>query len=185
MANVATAQKIHEYFGQLSEVEKEVNRIVVGQNATIKGLLRGLLCNGNVFIEGVPGTAKTLVIKAMANATGCKFSRIQFTVDLLPSDITGITTFDPQQGFSTIKGPIFANFIIADEINRAPAKTQSALLEAMQEHQVTIGRETYILEEPFFVMATQNPIESTGTYQLPEAQMDRFLFKILINYPSN
>src|SRR3989344_5777328 len=184
MATDPAAGRIHEYYTHLARIEKEINRVVVGQKSIIQGLLRGLLCNGNIFVEGVPGTAKTLVIKALANATGCKFSRIQFTVDLLPTDIVGITTYDERQGFSVVKGPIFANFVIADEINRAPAKTQSALLEAMQERQVTIGRETFQLEEPFFVMATQNPIETAGTYPLPEAQTDHCLFRLLIDYPT-
>jgi len=177
-------QDIRQYAAQLESIRKELSRIIVGQERIITGLLRALLANGHVLVEGVPGTAKTLVIRALAAVTGCKFSRIQFTVDLLPTDITGITIYEERKGFSIVKGPIFAEFVLADEINRAPAKTQSALLEAMQEKQVTIGKETFRLQDPFFVMATQNPIESTGTYQLPEAQMDRFLFKILIDYPS-
>ena len=177
-------QDIRQYAAQLESIRKELSRIIVGQERIITGLLRALLANGHVLVEGVPGTAKTLVIRALAAVTGCKFSRIQFTVDLLPTDITGITIYEERKGFSIVKGPIFAECVLADEINRAPAKTQSALLEAMQEKQVTIGKETFRLQDPFFVMATQNPIESTGTYQLPEAQMDRFLFKILIDYPS-
>ena len=177
-------ESIRQYAAQLERIRQELSKIIVGQEKIITGLLRALLANGHVLVEGVPGTAKTLVIRALAAVTGCTFSRIQFTVDLLPTDITGITIYEERKGFSIVKGPIFAEFVLADEINRAPAKTQSALLEAMQEKQVTIGKETFRLQDPFFVMATQNPIESTGTYQLPEAQMDRFLFKILIDYPS-
>jgi MoxR-like ATPase len=134
-------------------------------------------------LEGVPGIAKTLVIKTLAKVSGCTFKRIQFTADLLPTDIIGLTTYDPQKGFEIVKGPVFANFIIADEINRSPPKTQSALIEAMQEKQVTIGKTTFALPSPFFVMANQNPIETEGVYTLPEAQVDRFLFKVLIEYP--
>ena len=172
----------------VSEVEKikeEVRRVVVGQDKIVEGILRSLIANGHVLIEGVPGIAKTLLIIAIAASAGCKSSRIQFTVDLLPADISGITTYTPGKGFETIKGPIFANFVIADEVNRAPPKTQSALLEAMQEKQVTIGKNTFKLEPPFFVMANHNPIESSGTYKLPEAQIDRFLFKFKMGYPSN
>mgnify|MGYP003975296151 CR=1 FL=1 len=172
----------------VSEVEKikeEVRRVVVGQDKIVEGILRSLIANGHVLIEGVPGIAKTLLIRAIAASAGCKSSRIQFTVDLLPADISGITTYTPGKGFETIKGPIFANFVIADEVNRAPPKTQSALLEAMQEKQVTIGKNTFKLEPPFFVMANHNPIESSGTYKLPEAQIDRFLFKFKMGYPSN
>lgn len=172
-----------EYRGNLEAIKKEVAKVVVGQSGVVDGFLRGILSNGHVLVEGVPGIAKTLLVRALAMATGCSFSRIQFTVDLLPADITGITTFDKEKGFEIIKGPIFANFVIADEVNRAPPKTQSALLEAMQERQTTIGRKTFPMPEPFFVMATQNPIESGGTYKLPEAQVDRFLFKIMMGYP--
>lgn len=166
-------------------VQNEIGRIVIGQKNVINSLIRALLCNGHVLLEGIPGIAKTLTIRALANATGCEFKRIQFTVDLLPSDIIGLTTYDEKKGdFYTIKGPIFANFIIADEINRAPPKSQSSLLEAMQEKQATIGKTTFPLPNPFFVMATQNPIESAGTYPLPEAQVDRFLLKVNMSYPS-
>lgn len=172
------------YSPVLNKIKHELSKIIVGQREVIQGLLRGLLANGHVLVEGVPGVAKTLIIKSLAKVAGCKFSRIQFTVDLLPTDILGITVYDEKkEGFYTVKGPIFANFVLADEINRAPAKTQSALMEAMAERQVTIGKETYKLDEPFFVMATQNPIETAGTYPLPEAQIDRFLFKLLMNYP--
>ncbi|MCR4285115.1 MAG: MoxR family ATPase [archaeon] len=168
----------------LDAIKKEVARIVVGQDVIVESILRGIIADGHVLIEGVPGIAKTLLIRAISYTVGCEFSRVQFTVDLLPADITGLTTYTPQKGFETIKGPIFANFVIADEINRAPPKTQSALLEAMQEKQVTIGRETFKLPIPFFVMANNNPLESAGTYKLPEAQTDRFLFKLKMGYPS-
>jgi hypothetical protein len=137
------------------------------------------------LLEGVPGIAKTLIVKSLAKISGCESKRIQFTVDLLPSDIVGITTYTPKKGFETIKGPIFTNFVVADEINRSPPKTQSALIEAMQEKQVTIGKQTYKLPPPFFVMANNNPLEQSGVYALPEAQVDRFLFKLLIGYPNN
>ena len=169
---------------EIEGIKREVGKIIVGQEDVLNGILRGILANGHVLVEGVPGIAKTLLIRALAQATGCEFSRIQFTIDLLPSDITGMTTYTPGKGLATIKGPLFANFVIADEINRAPSKTQSALLEAMQENQVTIGKKTYPLPKPFFVMANNNPIESFGTYALPEAQIDRFLFKLKMYYPS-
>lgn len=177
--------KSKKYSNCLEKIKQEIGKIVIGQEKIINGLLRGLLADGHVLIEGVPGIAKTLVIKALAEATGCMFNRIQFTVDLLPTDITGITAYDEHKGFYTVKGPIFANFVIADEINRAPPKTQSALLEAMQEKQVTIGKQTFKLQNPFFIMANNNPIESSGVYPLPEAQVDRFLFKLNMEYPSD
>lgn len=173
-------QKVKE---TLSAVQKEVSKIVVGQEDVIKGVLRGILCNGHVLVEGVPGVAKTLIIRAIAAVTGCKMNRVQFTVDLLPTDITGIQSYTPKKGFEIMKGPIFSNFIIADEINRSPPKTQSALLEAMQEKKVTIAKKSYDLPKPFFVMATENPLENSGVYNLPEAQIDRFMFKLLIDYP--
>ncbi len=166
------------------DIRSELSKAIVGQNEVIDGLLRAVLAQGHVIVEGVPGIAKTLLVRSLAEVMGVQASRIQFTVDLLPTDITGMTTFTPGRGMSTVKGPLFANFIIADELNRAPPKTQSALLEAMQEKQVTIGKTTYPLQSPFFVMATLNPIESTGTYNLPEAQVDRFLFKLKVTYPS-
>lgn len=169
----------------LSEVEKEMSKIVVGQNETIHGILRAVICNGHVLVEGVPGIAKTLIVRAIARILGCDMKRIQFTVDLLPTDITGIMSYTPKKGFEIMKGPVFTNFILADEINRSPPKTQSALLEAMQEKNVTIARETYNLPNPFFVMATENPLEVSGVYSLPEAQIDRFLFKLLISYPDS
>ncbi len=178
-----SADNLKKVKEELDRIRKEVSKVIVGQEVAVDGMIRALLCNGHLLVEAVPGTAKTLLIRTLAVTLGCKFSRIQFTVDLLPSDITGIVSYEKSKGFYTIKGPVFANLVIADEINRAPPKTQSALLEAMQEHQATIGKKTYSIEEPFFVMATQNPIESSGTYQLPEAQIDRFLFKLTMTYP--
>lgn len=167
----------------ISELKKEMGKALVGQEEVVEKLIIALIANGHVLLEGVPGIAKTLAIRALAEVTGCKQSRIQFTVDLLPTDIVGLTTYYPNKGFVTEKGPIFANFIIADEINRSPPKTQSALMEAMQEKQVTLGKQNHQLPKPFFVMATQNPLEQSGVYMLPEAQIDRFLFKIIMNYP--
>jgi MoxR-like ATPase len=163
----------------------EISKVIVGQKYMVERLLIGLLSNGHVLLEGVPGLAKTLAIKTLASAIDTKFNRIQFTPDLLPADLTGTMIYNQkQEQFTVRKGPIFANFILADEINRAPAKVQSALLEAMQERQITIGDNTYKLEEPFLVLATQNPIEQEGTYPLPEAQVDRFMLKLKITYPS-
>jgi MoxR-like ATPase len=168
----------------LADLVNEVERVVLGQKRLVERLVIALLTNSHVLIEGVPGLAKTLVISSLANALDLNFHRIQFTPDLLPSDVTGTQVFNPASGsFSVRKGPVFANLILADEINRAPAKVQSALLEAMQERQVTIGDESFALERPFFVMATQNPLEQQGTYPLPEAQLDRFLLKVLVDYP--
>jgi len=162
----------------------ELRKSIVGQKHMLEGLMIGLLSNGHVLLEGVPGLAKTLTITSLAKAIDAKFSRIQFTPDLLPADLVGTMIYSQKsETFVVKKGPIFSNFILADEINRAPAKVQSALLEAMQERQVTIGEETYRLEEPFLVMATQNPIEQEGTYPLPEAQVDRFMLKVVIGYP--
>lgn len=163
----------------------ELSKVIVGQKYMVERLLIGLLSNGHILLEGVPGLAKTLAIKSLASAIHAKFSRIQFTPDLLPADLIGTLIYNQKkEEFNVRKGPIFANFILADEINRAPAKVQSALLEAMQEKQVTIGEETFLLEEPFLVLATQNPIEQEGTYPLPEAQLDRFMLKIVIGYPN-
>ena len=163
----------------------EINKVIVGQKAMVERLIVGLLGNGHVLLEGVPGLAKTLAINTLASAMKAKFQRIQFTPDLLPADLIGTMIYNQKDGnFFIRKGPIFSNFILADEINRAPAKVQSALLEAMQERQITIGDETFKLEEPFLVLATQNPIEQEGTYPLPEAQVDRFMLKIKITYPS-
>jgi MoxR-like ATPase len=169
----------------LSDVKVEMAKIVVGQDKIVHGILRAIICNGHVLVEGVPGVAKTLIVRSMASVLGCDMKRIQFTVDLLPTDITGIMSYTPSKGFEMIKGPVFTNFVLADEINRSPPKTQSALLEAMQEREVTISRQTYELPDPFFVMATENPLEVSGVYSLPEAQIDRFLFKLLITYPES
>jgi MoxR-like ATPases len=163
----------------------EIGKVIIGQKSMVDRLLIGLLCQGHILLEGVPGLAKTLSIKTLAAAINSKFQRIQFTPDLLPADLVGTMIYNQKDGkFFTRKGPLFSNFILADEINRAPAKVQSALLEAMQERQVTIGEETFKLEEPFLVLATQNPIEQEGTYPLPEAQVDRFMLKVKIGYPS-
>jgi MoxR-like ATPase len=163
----------------------EVNKIMVGQERLIERLLIGLLADGHILLEGVPGLAKTLAVKTLAQAVQARFQRIQFTPDLLPADLVGTEVYNPRTSeFTPHQGPIFANFILADEVNRAPAKVQSALLEAMQERQVTIGDDTYFLEEPFLVLATQNPIEQEGTYPLPEAQVDRFMLKVIVDYPS-
>ncbi len=166
------------------KVTAEVARAVIGQDVVVERLLVALLAGGHVLLEGMPGLAKTLLVKSLGTVLGLKFERIQFTPDLLPSDVVGTMIFLPKHGeFAPHRGPIFANLVLADEINRAPAKVQSALLEAMQEHQVTIGGVLNLLPEPFFVMATQNPVEQDGTYPLPEAQRDRFLFKLLLDYP--
>jgi len=163
----------------------EINKVIVGQEYMIERLLIGILANGHILVEGVPGLAKTTAVKTLAQAINTKFQRIQFTPDMLPADLIGTQIYLPKTGeFTTKKGPIFANVILADEINRAPAKVQSALLEAMQERQVTIGEATFPLEEPFLVMATQNPIEQEGTYPLPEAQVDRFMLKLRVTYPN-
>ncbi len=170
---------------QFEKARGEVKKVIVGQEDLIERLLLGLLARGHLLLEGLPGLAKTLAVKTLAEVLGVSFSRIQFTPDLLPADLLGTRIYNPAKGdFKTQKGPVFASMILADEINRAPAKVQSALLEAMQEHQVTIGPETFKLEEPFFVMATQNPIEHEGTYPLPEAQVDRFLMKVGVKYPT-
>ena len=163
----------------------EINKVIIGQKYLVERLVIGLLANGHVLLEGVPGLAKTLAVKSLASCLEVKFSRLQFTPDMLPADVVGTQIYNPQSGgFTTRKGPVFANLVLADEINRAPAKVQSALLEAMQERQVTIGDNTFKLEEPFLVLATQNPIEQEGTYPLPEAQVDRFMLKLKIVYPS-
>ena len=168
-----------------SKVRDEVGKAVIGQNVVVERLLVALLAGGHVLLEGMPGLAKTLVVKSLAGALGVKFERIQFTPDLLPSDVVGTMIFQPRTGeFTAHHGPVFANLVLADEINRAPAKVQSALLEAMGERQVTLGGQTYALPKPFFVMATQNPVEQEGTYPLPEAQTDRFLFKVIVGYPA-
>jgi MoxR-like ATPase len=176
---------VQEAGGFVSPLFTEINKVVVGQKYLVERLVVGLLANGHVLLEGVPGLAKTLSVKTLATALHVKFSRLQFTPDMLPADVVGTQIFNPQQGtFAVRRGPVFANLVLADEINRAPAKVQSALLEAMQERQVTIGDQTFRLEEPFLVLATQNPIEQEGTYPLPEAQVDRFMLKLKIGYPS-
>lgn len=175
------AQESHEH---VEQILYELKKIIVGQESLLERLLIALIAQGHVLVEGAPGLAKTLTLKCLAEVVSVEFKRIQFTPDLLPADLIGTRVYNPGRGeFSTELGPLFGNFILADEINRAPAKVQSALLEAMQERQVTIGRETFPLKRPFLVMATQNPIESEGTYALPEAQMDRFLFKLVVSYP--
>ncbi len=167
------------------KLRDEIGKAVIGQDAVVERLMVALLANGHVLLEGMPGLAKTLLIRSLGTALGVQFERIQFTPDLLPSDVTGTMIFQPKNGeFTPHHGPIFANLVLADEINRAPAKVQSALLEAMQERQVTIGGHTHPLPKPFFVMATQNPVEQEGTYPLPEAQTDRFLFKLIVDYPT-
>ncbi len=183
-----TIRELHEKIQKesvfIQDLKNEIHKIIVGQDYIIDRILIGILGNGHILIEGVPGLAKTLLVKTISKCIQAKFQRIQFTPDLLPADIVGTLVYNPQTTqFVVKKGPIFANIILADEINRAPAKTQSALLEAMQEKQVTIGEQTYKLEEPFLVLATQNPIEQEGTYPLPEAQVDRFMLKIKISYP--
>ena len=178
-------EQIEEKHILINRIKTEVGKVLVGQSKLVEGLLIGLFTKGHILVEGVPGLAKTSAINAIANTSNVKFKRIQFTPDLLPADLIGTEIFLPEKSkFSIRKGPIFNNIILADEINRAPSKVQSALLEAMQEKQVTIGDETFKLEEPFLVLATQNPIEQEGTYPLPEAQVDRFMLKILIDYPS-
>jgi len=177
-------QIVARYQQRFDLVRKEMAKVVVGQQTIINNLLEALVANRHVLVEGIPGIAKTLTIRALSTVTGSNFSRVQFTPDLLPTDIVGITAYEEGRGFYTVKGPIFSNFVLADEINRAPPKVQSALLEAMQEKQVTIGKQTFPLPAPFFVMATQNPVENLGTYPLPEAQVDRFLYKLLMTYPT-
>jgi MoxR-like ATPase len=178
-------EKIQYHSSFVDKLRDEVGRVIVGQHYMLDRLLIGLLSNGHVLLEGVPGLAKTLAIKSLAQAIHARFSRIQFTPDLLPADVIGTMIYNQQKHeFVVRKGPIFANFILADEINRAPAKVQSALLEAMQERQVTIGESSHILDEPFLVLATQNPLEQEGTYPLPEAQQDRFIMKVIVDYPS-
>lgn len=168
----------------IAPLKEEISKVVIGQQELISRLILSLLCKGHVLLEGVPGLAKTLSVKALAGTLHSGFARIQFTPDLLPADLIGTMIYNPEaRQFDAKKGPIFSNLILADEINRAPAKVQSALLEAMQEHQVTLGDSTYTLPDPFLVLATQNPIDQEGTYQLPEAQLDRFLFKVIVSYP--
>ncbi len=181
----AINEKIEKESQFVDLLKSEISKVIVGQNYMIERLLIGLLADGHVLLEGVPGLAKTLVVNTLSKAIQTKFQRIQFTPDLLPADLIGTLIYNQQEGtFQTKKGPLFANLILVDEVNRSPAKVQSALLEAMQERQVTIGEETFKLDLPFLVMATQNPIEQEGTYPLPEAQVDRFMLKVVVNYPS-
>ena len=178
-------EKAEKYSKSIQRAHEEISKIIIGQNEIIEKILIGLIANGHILIEGVPGLAKTMIIKTLSETLDSDFVRLQFTPDLLPADITGTKIYDHEESkFKTIKGPIFSNFVLADEINRAPPKVQSALLEAMQEKQVTIQGETHPIDPPFMVLATQNPIESEGTYKLPEAQVDRFMFKLLIGYPT-
>lgn len=179
-------ERIQQANDMISMCKKEISKRVVGQEEMVENILIGIIAGGHLLLEGVPGLAKTLVVRTIAEIMDGSFKRIQFTPDLLPADLIGTMIYRPQTGeFTPRKGPIFSNIILADEINRAPAKVQSALLEAMQERQVTLGKETYNLDLPFFVLATQNPIEQEGTYPLPEAQLDRFIMKVLVTYPSN
>ena len=189
MSNTVDIKELNEKIERESSfvdlINMEMSNVIIGQKQMVEKLMIGLLANGHILLEGAPGLAKTLAIKSLANIIQAKFSRIQFTPDLLPADLVGTLIYSQkQEDFQVKKGPVFANFILADEINRAPAKVQSALLEAMQERQVTIGEQTYPLPEPFLVMATQNPIEQEGTYPLPEAQLDRFMLKVVIGYPT-
>jgi len=178
---VEVANELHAAYQKL---EQEIGKVVIGQKEVVRLLITSIFCGGHALLVGVPGLAKTLLVHTMAQSLGLNFSRIQFTPDLMPSDVLGAETLDQERNFRFIKGPIFSNVILADEINRTPPKTQSALLEAMQEGSVTTGGNNYILDKPFFVLATQNPIEQEGTYPLPEAQLDRFMFMIKLNYPS-
>jgi MoxR-like ATPase len=181
----AIQRKIEQESGFVTAITEEIGKVIVGQNYMVERLLIALLSNGHVLLEGVPGLAKTLTVKTLAQSIDTKFQRLQFTPDLLPADLIGTLIYDQHEGeFRTKKGPIFANLVLADEINRSPAKVQSALLEAMQERTVTIGETTFALDEPFLVLATQNPIEQEGTYPLPEAQLDRFMLKLSVTYPT-
>src|ERR1700691_5451523 len=181
----ASRESVTENSTWISPLREEMGRVIVGQRQLLDRLLIALLTNGHVLLEGVPGLAKTLALKSLASCLSVRFKRLQFTPDMLPADIVGTMIYNPQDGaFRTKHGPIFSNLILADEINRAPAKVQSALLEAMQERQVTIGDETYPLPTPFLVLATQNPLEQEGTYPLPEAQIDRFMMKVVVTYPN-
>lgn len=181
----AISERVQQESLVVDRIIQEMDRVIVGQRYMVERILMGLLCNGHILLEGVPGLAKTLTVSTLARIVAASFKRIQFTPDLLPADLTGTTIYNQNEGvFLPKKGPVFANLILADEINRAPAKVQSALLECMQERQVTIGEETYVLDDPFLVLATQNPIEQEGTYPLPEAQVDRFMLKVKVGYPS-
>ena len=181
----SSEQEIQHHQEQFRTLQAEVGKVIVGQESTLQKVLLGFLCGGHILLEGVPGLAKTLLVQTLSTCVKADFSRIQFTPDMLPGDVTGTQIFNPKEGtYSIRKGPVFANIVLADEINRAPAKVQAALLEAMQEKQVTLGDETLSLPNPFLVLATQNPIEQEGTYPLPEAQLDRFMMKLQLGYPS-
>ncbi|MBN64397.1 MAG: ATPase [Gemmatimonadetes bacterium] len=181
----AISERVQQESLVVDRIMQEMDRVIVGQRYMVERILIGLFCNGHILLEGVPGLAKTLTVSTLARIVAARFKRIQFTPDLLPADLTGTTIYNQNEGvFLPKKGPVFAHLILADEINRAPAKVQSALLECMQERQVTIGEETYVLDDPFLVLATQNPIEQEGTYPLPEAQVDRFMLKVKVGYPS-
>ena len=185
MAGEQAGEQVSKFQERFNALKSEVGKVIVGQDHVVERLLVAFLADGHILLEGVPGLAKTLLVSTVAQAIDGSFSRIQFTPDMLPSDVTGTQIFNPKEGTYSIKrGPVFANLVLADEINRAPAKVQAALLESMQERQVTLGDETTPLEEPFLVMATQNPIEQEGTYPLPEAQLDRFMLKVLVDYPN-
>ncbi|HEY1046672.1 MAG TPA: MoxR family ATPase [Bacteroidia bacterium] len=181
MSDIAKAEKFNHQYG---EIQKEISKVIVGQNDAVNGVLISLFCNSHALLVGVPGLAKTLLIKTISEVLDLKFNRIQFTPDLMPGDITGNEILDESRHFKFIKGPLFANIVLADEINRTPPKTQAALLEAMQERNVTVNGKAYPLDAPFFVLATQNPIEQEGTYPLPEAQLDRFMLNLVLDYPS-
>jgi MoxR-like ATPase len=185
MATEQNSDEVVRFQERFNTLKAEVGKVLVGQEDMLHRLLLGFLAGGHVLLEGVPGLAKTLVISTLSSAVDARFARIQFTPDMLPGDVTGTQVYNPREGsYSVKKGPIFANLVLADEINRAPAKVQAALLEAMQERQVTLGDETFRLDDPFLVLATQNPIEQEGTYPLPEAQLDRFMLKVVVGYPS-
>ena len=185
MATEQISDDVVQFQERFTALKAEVGKVLVGQDAMVHRLLLGFLAGGHILLEGVPGLAKTLVVRTLADSINAQFSRIQFTPDMLPGDVTGTQIFNPREGsYSVKRGPLFGNLILADEINRAPAKVQAALLEAMQERQVTLGDETLALSDPFLVLATQNPIEQEGTYPLPEAQLDRFMMKVLVSYPS-
>ena len=184
MSDNTDVKLLDEFVVQYNNFRSEISKVIVGQDEVVKEVLISIFCNGHCLLVGVPGLAKTLLVQTIANVLGLKFNRIQFTPDLMPSDIIGTEILDESKNFKFIKGPLFANVVLADEINRTPPKTQSALLECMQERSVTSAGEKYILDAPFFVLATQNPIEQEGTYPLPEAQLDRFMFNVILDYPN-
>ncbi len=184
MSNLDTAELASQFGAKVNQLKSEVGKVIVGQDTVVTALVNAIFCHGHVLMVGVPGLAKTLLVKTLSQAMSLDFNRIQFTPDLMPSDIIGSEILDENRQFKFIKGPVFANLLLADEINRTPPKTQSALLEAMQERQVTAGGSIYHLTEPFFVLATQNPIEQEGTYPLPEAQLDRFMYQVVLDYPN-